>query len=93
MILVLQVTKSLSTRKGKKQYRTVKTIVASPSRMDDIKRATNVIKLYEEAQRVVETDRATLADACYTMSNLRRAIQCTSIIYDEERCRYLALLD
>ena len=61
--------------------------------MNDIKRAADVIKLYEEAQRVVEADRATLADAWYTMSNLRRAIQFTSMLSDEERRQCLALLD
>jgi hypothetical protein len=50
-------------KKGNNHYRLVEVIVSSPSRMDEIKRAGDVLKLYAKAQRAVEADRASLADA------------------------------
>jgi len=70
-------------RKGKDQYRLVEAIVSSPyTKMDEIKRAGDVLKLYAEARRDVEADRASLADAWYSMSKLHDAITSTSKLSD-----------
>jgi len=61
--------------------------------MDHIKRAAAVRKLCEETHRVMEADCATLTDAWYDMSSLRKAIQCTSMLSDEDRRHCIALLD
>ena len=80
-------------KNGKDYYRLVEAIVSSPSRMDEIKRAGDVLKLYAEAQRVVEAGRASLADAWYSMAKLKSAIESTAKPYDEDRSECLELLD
>ncbi len=80
-------------RKGKDHCRLVEAIISSPSKMDEIKRAGDVLKLYAEAQRAVEADRASLADAWYSMSKLHDAIKITSKLSDEDRTECLQLLD
>jgi hypothetical protein len=47
-------------KKGKAHFALVSAIVSSHSRMNTIERDGDVVKLYSEAQRSVEADRATL---------------------------------
>jgi len=51
------------------------------------------LKLYAKAQRLVEAERASLADAWYSMSKLQAAIENTAKLSDEDRSKCLQLLD
>jgi len=84
--------KSLDT-KGKIQYRAVEAIISSHSRMDEIIRASDVLKLYGEAQRAVEADRAKLGDAWCSMFMLHKAVESTSKLSVEDWRECLKLLD
>ena len=72
-------------KKGKDQFRALEAIITLPTRMDAIEPASDVLKIYEESQRVVEVDRATLADAWYSMKMLREAIEATSKLSKMDR--------
>ncbi len=85
------ITTSLSIKKEKDQYRLIEVLVSSPSRMDEIKRAGDVFKLYAKAQRAVDADRASLGDACYSISKLKASIESTAKLSDEDRSECLNL--
>jgi hypothetical protein len=80
-------------KNGKYHFKLMESIISLPSKIDAIKRAGDVMKLYNEAQRAVEADRATLSYAWYCMTQLRKSIQNTSKLVDSERNECLDLLD
>jgi hypothetical protein len=80
-------------KSGKAQFTAVATIVASHSKMNSIQRASDVMRLYAEAQRSVEADHATLADAWYSMTKLRKAIEVTPKLSESDRRECLQVID
>lgn len=70
----------------------VDTIIRSTAAIDNIARASDVLKMYSEAQRGVEFDRANLADAWFCMTMLKKAVTLTDKFSELERVQALALI-
>lgn len=61
--------------------------------MDGVARATSLMQLYSEAQRAVEGNAATLADAYHAMVNLLDAVKATDLLSEGDKVLALDLLD